>query len=104
MRLKQFGRIDNSNPRQQSEKLSGNAARTVAAQSNAWESLALYSASILVAHASEVAWSEITVASIVFLVSRLAHPVLYISDISTARSLVFSVGLLSCVYIVMQAF
>lgn len=80
MRVKQFGRLDNANPRQQAEKLSGSAARAIAAQSNAWEALALYSASILVVYAAGVDLSEVTIASVVFLVARLAHPVLYIAD------------------------
>ncbi|WP_427978381.1 MAPEG family protein [Agarivorans sp.] len=103
-RFKYFGYFDNANPRVQAQELSGRGARVIASQTNAWEALALYSASILIVFASGVSWSEITNACLVFLLARIAHPILYIQGYSTARSMAFAVGFFSCVYIVWQAF
>ena len=36
-------------------------------------------------------------ASIVFLVTRVLHPVAYVANLSTLRSIVFLVGLAACV-------
>ena len=104
LRNKELGHFDNNNPRQQAAELTGTGARVVAAQSNAWEALALYSASIFAVFAMGVDWSDITLASLVFLAARLMHSVFYICNKATSRSLSYSVGFFSCVYIVAQAF
>ena len=46
---KQFGKVDNNNPRVQSAQLTGVGARAVAAQQNAWEALAVFTASLAAA-------------------------------------------------------
>ena len=43
-RKKQFGKVDNQNPREQYAKLEGVGARAVAAQQNSWEALGIYTA------------------------------------------------------------
>ena len=43
-RQKQLGSVDNKEPRAQSQQLTGPGARAVAAQSNSWEALAVFSA------------------------------------------------------------
>ena len=46
---KQFGKIDFNSPREQSEKLDGAGKRAVAAQSNTWEALIVFSTSFFAA-------------------------------------------------------
>ena len=46
----QFDSVDNNNPREQSAQLTGAGARAVAAQSNAWEALAVFTAAVTVNH------------------------------------------------------
>jgi len=46
---KQLGKVDNNNPRAQAAQLTGAGARAVAAQQNAWEALAVFTASLAAA-------------------------------------------------------
>ena len=50
-KAQQFDAIDNNNPRAQSAQLEGAGARASAAQSNAWEAFAIFTAAVLVAWA-----------------------------------------------------
>ncbi|EKM24690.1 MAPEG family protein [Vibrio sp. HENC-03] len=103
-KVQQLGHLDNHHPRLQERKLSGRAARTIAAQSNAWEALAFYSATILAASLSGVPWSDLSMPAIVFAFTRMAHPVMYIADIAIGRTLVVITGIASCVYMLSLAF
>ena len=47
-KAQQFENVDNNNPRQQSAQLTGAGARAVAAQGNAWEALAVFTAAVAV--------------------------------------------------------
>ena len=47
-RIKQFGKIDNNHPRQQYSQLTGMGGRVWAAQQNAWEALAIFTAAVAV--------------------------------------------------------
>ena len=104
VKIKQLGRLDNNHPRTQANELVGSAARVIAAQSNAWEALAFYTAVIFAVSASGVAWSELAVPSLVFGATRLIHPILYIANIATARSLIVVLGVSSCIYMLSLAF
>ena len=53
-RHKQFGAVDNKHPRQQNAQLRDAGARAVAAQMNAWEALAVYSAALLAVTIAQV--------------------------------------------------
>ena len=50
LRLQQLGKVDNKHPRTQALELTGAAARTLAAQANAWEATALFTVSVVIAH------------------------------------------------------
>ena len=50
-KTRQFGTLDNKNPRAQTAALEGTGARAAAAQSNAWEALAIFTVAVLVNHA-----------------------------------------------------
>ncbi len=95
-KMRQFGAVDNKHPRVQAAKLEGIGARSLAAQQNAWEALGFFTAVIAVLHfANPEAAHGSTAAnlSLVFLVTRLLHPILYLANLDIARSLVFLVGL-----------
>ena len=95
-KLRQFGSIDNKNPRQQTLRLEGIGARATAAQANAWEALGLFTAVVAVLSvANPEAARGATAAnlSLGFLATRLLHPICYLANVDVVRSLVFLVGL-----------
>lgn len=102
-RTKQFGRVDNNEPREQAAKLEGAGARATAAQANAWEALALFTAAVSVNHFAGGDPGSAAIAAVVFVVARVLHPICYLADIATARSLVFLVGLGACISLFVQA-
>jgi uncharacterized MAPEG superfamily protein len=95
-KMRQFGAIDNKHPRIQAAKLEGVGARAHAAQGNAWEALGFFTAVLAVLHfANPEAARSSTAAnlSLVFLATRVLHPILYLANLDIARSSVFLVGL-----------
>jgi uncharacterized MAPEG superfamily protein len=92
-KTKQFGTTDNNNPRAQTAALEGAGARANAAQENAWEALSIFAVAVFVAHLAGADPRLSAIAAGVFLGTRVLHPILYIADIATARSIVFLVGL-----------
>ena len=93
LKVRQFGRLDNKNPRQQTARLEGVGARIAAAQANAWEALGLFTAAIVVAHLGGQDPARAAWLSQLFVATRLLHPVFYGLDLDKLRSLVFIVGL-----------
>lgn len=97
-RQKQFGTVDNKEPRIQSLKLTGAGARAVAAQGNTWEALAVFSAAILAVFISGVDLQSITTLVMVFVSLRIAYVPAYISNIDKLRSLLFLASYGICMY------
>jgi uncharacterized MAPEG superfamily protein len=91
-KFRQFGTIDNKNPRRQALQLEGVGARLAAAQANAWEALPFFTAAVVTAHLAGAAPATAATLSQVFLVTRVLHPILYAADLDKLRSLVFVVG------------
>lgn len=104
LRYKQFGRFDNHHPRLQQAQMTGLGARVLAAQKNAWEALIFYLSMCVLAYVSGVDTDSLSYAAGLFLLSRIVHPLFYILDMDTYRSLVFLVGWCSCLYIGISAF
>ncbi len=102
-RARQFGAFDNSNPRLQQARLEGIGARAQAAQNNAWEALAIFSATCFIAFASGVNLESLTLVAQIFLICRILHAVFYIANMAAMRSLIFSAALACCIYIVYLA-
>ena len=99
-RLRQLGSVDNKHPRQQVAKLEGVGARAYAAQANAWEALAFFTAAVVVLHlANPEAARGSTAAnlSLGFLATRVLHPIFYLANQDVLRSIAFLVGLV-CVF------
>lgn len=92
-KTRQFGRLDNKNPRAQTAALEGPGARAAAAQSNAWEALAVFAAAVLVNHAKGGDPGTSATLAQVWVGARILHAGFYITDIDLARSGIFLVGL-----------
>lgn len=103
-KIKQFGKIDNNHPRIQLAKLEGIGARAYAAQLNAWEALAMYTAAVFVAYAMAVDMNSLALPASVFLIARLLHPVAYLMNLGFIRSAIWAVGFFATVYIAYLAF
>ena len=95
-KTRQFGTLDNKNPRAQAAQLEGTGARAVAAQANAWEALAVFTAVLAVLHFAnpEVArGSTAANLSLGFVAARIVHPIAYLANIDLLRSAVFLVAI-----------
>ncbi len=93
--MQRAGGYDNRHPRAQQAALTGWGARSVAAHLNGFETFAPFAAAVLVAHiAGGFPW-HVDVLAIVFVVSRVLYQVCYLADLSTLRSVVWSVGWLA---------
>lgn len=98
-RQKQFGKIDNQNPRGQYAKLHGVGARAVAAQQNSWEALGFYSAALLAVVASDVIVEHLAQAALVVLIGRIFHAVFYLANVDKLRSVCFAIAIAPSFYL-----
>lgn len=99
LRVQQLGVLDANHPRVQALELRGVAARAYASQQNAWEALAIFTAAVMLTHLTGADAGSTATASIVFIIARVLHPVMYIADQAYARTGVFTVGLGSCLWL-----
>ena len=95
-RIDQLGELDNAQPRAQAKQLEGIAARAYAAQQNAWEALAIFTAAVVVAHLAAADPGASATAALVFVLARVLHAIAYIANQATLRSISFAIGLFSC--------
>ena len=94
---KQFGSLDNRNPRVQTAALEGAGARAAAAQSNAWEALAVFGAAVFINHVTGGDPDTSATLSMVWVAGRIVHPFAYIADIALLRSAAFLVAFASAI-------
>lgn len=102
-RIKQFEHFDNHHPRQQQVALEGAGARTQAAQANAWEALIVFTMVCFIAHTTGLDLNRLDGVALLYLATRLLHPILYIANLARLRSGVFALGMGCCLYIVYLA-
>jgi len=88
---------DNESPRDSLESLTGWARRANWAQLNSYEAFPSFAAGVIIAHLTATEQSTIDIIAVVFLVCRIAHGVVYIANLPTIRSLVWSTGFLATV-------
>jgi len=98
-RQKQFGSVDNKEPRTQSLKLTGAGARAVAAQANSWEALAVFGAAVLAVVISGIDLQRIATLAQVFVALRIVYIGMYLANQDKLRSLVFLAGFGICMYL-----
>ncbi len=103
LKVREFGSLDNKYPRAQTAQLTGLGARVSAAQLNAWEALPVFSAAVLVAHASGADPDASATASLIFVVARVLHAVFYAANLDVLRSLIFFVGIGACIRLFLLA-
>ena len=92
-----FRNFDNSRPRAWLEAQEGWRQRAVWAQANSWEAFAPFAAGVLVAHFLDAHQAAVNWLAGVFIAARIAYAVLYLANRSTARSIAWSVGIISVV-------
>jgi uncharacterized MAPEG superfamily protein len=102
-RLREFGSMDNKHPRLQAAKLEGIGSRAYAAQQNAWEALAMFTAAVAVAHMAGADPGRSATAALIFVGARVLHPIFYLANIDAVRSLTFFVSLGSCIWLFVLA-
>lgn len=102
-KTKQFGSVDIQTPRLQAAKLEGIGHRAQAAQENAWEALAVFTAAVMMAHFAGADASASANAAMLFIGARIAHPIIYLADIGPLRTIAFVVGLGGCIWLFVLA-
>ncbi|WP_157956787.1 MAPEG family protein [Salinicola halimionae] len=102
-RRREFGHLDNHHPRQQYAQMEGKGARLWAAQGNAWEALALFTAGIVAVQTTGGGWLA-DLACIVFVLARIGHGCCYAMDLATLRSALFGVSFLAVLCLFATAF
>jgi len=93
--LKSAEGYDNNNPREQQLALKGWGKRALAAHQNQIESFPLFAAGIIIATTTGLVSNIVDYFSIAYIIARLVYIYCYLKDISTLRSIVWSVGLIS---------
>ncbi len=99
LRVKQFGTLDNRNPREQAQQATGAAARAVAAQQNAWEALAVFTAAVVSAFVTEANPATASTLALAWVGFRVLHAAFYLADLATLRSLVFIGGMVCAIWL-----
>ena len=94
-----FQAKDNHNPREFLEKLREGsfAKRMAAAQANSWEALGMFAPAVLLATIRGVDAGMLNLLAGVFIAARLVYLWCYAKDLATARSSVWSVGVIAVV-------
>jgi len=98
-RTRQFGTLDNNDPRAQAARLEGTGARAYAAHQNAMEALPIFTAAVVIAHLAGADPGLSSIAAGIFVVTRILHPIFYITNVAPARSAAFLVGLGCCIWL-----
>ncbi len=93
----QFGEVDNRNPRAQAAQLTGSGARAMAAQSNAWEALAVFAPAVIVNHLAGGGPGTAAILAYIWVGARIVHAGAYLADLATLRSLAFGVAMVCAV-------
>ena len=99
---KGFEGYDNGMPRQWLAQQTGFRARANAAQANLFESLPLFFAAVIIASIANAPQNKVDLLAIGFVLARIVYLVCYIANWSTARSIVWLLGLACAVVIFFQ--
>lgn len=91
-RAQYYGGYNNHEPRRQQANLTGLGARAVGAHLNSFEALQLFTAAVVIAYVTQVDPAICTQLSVVFIVCRVLYIGLYLADMPTARSTIWTVG------------
>ena len=100
--MNKLGGYDNNHPREQQAKLQGFGARALAAHQNAFESLIVFSAAILLAIATNTVNECVQLFAILHIGFRVAYHILYLVNIGVMRSICWAVAIGSSFFIMGQ--
>ncbi|MCU0925154.1 MAG: MAPEG family protein [Hydrogenophaga sp.] len=87
------GGYDNHNPRDWLARQGDWRARANAAQANSFEALPLFMAAVIVAHQVGANQMRLDLLAFLFVVLRVVYVMLYVADLATARSLIWTLAL-----------
>ncbi|MGH1371295.1 MAG: MAPEG family protein [Cellvibrionaceae bacterium] len=101
--IRSEGGYDNNNPRNQQGQLTGFGQRALAAHQNSIEAFPLFAAGVLLALWAQAPMETVNMLCLAFVASRVAYLVCYLLDVATLRSLVWSVGFVSSIWLMVLA-
>ena len=81
---------DNASPRLWETRLDGHRQRAVAAMNNTFEALPFFAAAVIVAHQLGAPQGRLDALAVAWLVLRALYVALYVGNLATARSLVWT--------------
>jgi uncharacterized MAPEG superfamily protein len=87
------GGYDNHNPRDWLARQGDWRARANAAQANSFEALPLFMAAVIIAHQVGANQMRLDLLAFLFVVLRVVYVFLYVADLATARSLIWTLAL-----------
>jgi len=99
----QPGGYDNRNPRAQQDIIKGMGQRALAAHNNAFEAFPPFACGVLLALWAQSPIEQIQILCLVHVFARVLHPVFYLADISSLRSLSWAVGLGTSIWLMCLA-
>ncbi len=85
---------DNNTPRDSADQLSGPKRRAYAAHQNAYDNFPFFGVAVVAALSFGASATTVGLLALLYIVFRVAHALLYINDIATARSIAYLGGLL----------
>jgi len=97
--LAKSGGFNNSAPRQSLENLVGWRRRAEWAHRNHFEAFPIFAAAVFVAELTHAPQSRIDLLAVIFVFLRLVYTALYIADLATLRSLVWSLAMISVIWL-----
>ena len=93
--VKQKGKYDNDNPRDQQAALEGPAKRAISAHYNGFEAFPAFAIGVVLAKVTGVRPDIALILAWVHVAARIVYPFLYINQISAVRSSIWAVGFLA---------
>jgi uncharacterized MAPEG superfamily protein len=90
--MQKAGGYDNNYPREQAARLTGFGARAWGAHQNSFESLIVFGIAVLSAMVTHHIGYLVQVLAIVHIVARLVYYAMYLANLASLRTLVWSVG------------
>ena len=85
---------DNHDPRRWLAEQTGWRARANAAQANGYEVLPFFIGAVIIAHQLGASQTPLDMLAVAFVFLRVLYTVMYVSDVPTARSAIWSAGFL----------
>lgn len=97
------GGYDNHEPRAWLARQTDWRARANAAQANTFESLPFFFAAVIIAHQLHAGQGLIDILAVLFVTLRIVYVAMYVADLATVRSAIWSLALLVNIGILLTA-